>query len=166
LFVIQSDGEWKKMEKRIKLKVHKYRGYNTLYGDDHPQNLLKEGTGVYYASASDRGPPNEDWIIFELDEESSVVPSTLKIRNDDDGRYGIKHISISIGSTINDFEEWIEIKDIKKNKDILQEFPVDTVSTYFAVRKQFKFLKLSILEKDGWSQNAFYEFVVCGVLMQ
>ena len=157
-------GDLREIEKRFELKVHQFRG--SRYGDEHPQNLLKEGTESRYLSASVSGPPNEDWIIFELDEESSVVPSTLKIRNDNSS-LGIKHISISIGSAINDFEEWIEIKDIKKNKDILQEFPVDTVSTYFAVKKQFKFLKLRILENYGnRDDNVFYEFVFCGVLMQ
>jgi len=159
LFMIQSDCDWKNEEKRIKLKVHKFRG---CWNYNEPQNLLKEGTGDYYCSDSNRGPPNEDWIVFELDEESIVVPSTLKIRNDDSS-YGIKHISISIGSTINDFEEWIEIKDIKNNEDILQEFPVDTVSSHFAFKKRFKYLNVRILENYGDTFiNAFYEFVVCG----
>jgi len=48
---------------------------------------------------------------------------------------------------------------MKKNKD-LQEFPVDMEFSYFAVKKQFKFLKLRILENYGSnSVNAFYEFV-------
>merc|ERR1711879_268907 len=53
----------------MKLTVRKHRGHYIDDDEDeyHPQNLLKEGTGDSYMS--DGGPSNEDWIVFEHDEE-------------------------------------------------------------------------------------------------
>ena len=77
------------------------------------------------------GQPNEDWMIFGLDEDTKIIPTALGIRNNGYD-WSIKHISISIGVDGAEFEEMIGIQDIEKNDVELQVFPLDMVSSYFS----------------------------------
>merc|ERR1712173_21547 len=124
-------------EEPIKLTVRKHRGhYKDKYIDYHPQNLLKEGTSDYYNTGSYKGPPNEDWIVFEHDEESRFIPTKVIIRNDN-GSWGIKRIAIYGGNNIDDLEQWIEIDGIHKANKERQIFPIGSMQRCIAYIQQF-----------------------------
>lgn len=151
-------------ERPLQLRVHDWRGnrkdwtdHRSDYDGRGAQHLLEEGTETYYQSDIGKG---EDWIIFELDESSNVIPTMLGIRNSSYGS-GMKHISICTSCDGEHFEQLMQLKDIQKHSDP-QVFPLDISSSYFEWRNQSKFWKLKLLKNHGSRWHALAEFVVFG----
>merc|ERR1712087_592018 len=129
----------------------------------HPRHLLDEGTANMYNSYQ-CGPAHEDWIVFEVLEEAPFIPKDIVIRNYTNNSASIKKIAVGGGRNSDEFVEWIEIHGIHKWSEEQQKFPISADAKQLALREQFKFFKLRILENYGWSEgNAFYEFAVFGV---
>merc|ERR1712129_368009 len=68
----------KEKEKEIELRVSAHRGHSN---GGHPQNLLDGNEWTYYQSKRGLSPIG-DWIDFVMSEDAVVIPSKIRIRND------------------------------------------------------------------------------------
>ena len=143
-------------EQQIKMQIVSSRGHD----EDPPSNLLKSGRKDCYCSL-EGAAPNEDWIVFGVLQKSAFSPSSIVIRNIED-LSGIKDISILGGSNEKQFEQWLTIKNIKKNEQ-RQSFPINPESAKMAQSKQWQYFKLLITANHGDEEcNIFYEFALFG----
>ena len=144
--------------KRIILKVSSHRGN---YDGSPPANLLVEGTDSVYDSDG-KGPPEEDWIIFQVASEERILPNNIVIRNSS-GRTGIREIKIEASSDGMIFDDWMQIENISRESEELQVFELDSASVIDAWEKAFIFFKVNIVENHGAPYNVFYEFRINGL---
>ena len=143
----------------LKLVVSSHRGH---YGSSHPKCLLEKGSRTHYDNDI-RQPVSEDWIIFEKLVDDTI-PTTISISNSED-RYSLKSMKIDGSVDNNTFEEWIQIDNIWKGKDV-QHFTLDPSSVFYAWKRRFRYFRLSSMESHGRVRYLyFYEFGVLGVAM-
>merc|ERR1712129_388060 len=85
-------------------------------------NLLDgKGTETRYWSKQ-RESPIGDWIEFEMSEETVVIPTKIRIRNDNDP-YALKVISLSVGSGDGSWHKLVDdVTDIQQQSETEQEF--------------------------------------------
>ena len=138
---------------RVDLVVEKHRGH---YGSFHPNKLLDGKKGTFYLSK--RGSPSSDWIIFKQREQQRFVSTKIMIRNGP-YEYAIKSIAIQCSEDGVEYQELIQIDDIKQGKEEKQWFDLNPQQSRF-----MKFIKLNILGNYGFDYNGFYEFGVFGHL--
>ena len=153
--VIEQQGE-----NQIKLEVDSHRGH---WGDRHIKSVLEEGTSACYDSDG-KGPPKEDWFIFDQQSKERFIPTRIVIRNGIE-RYALKKISIAgkNGSDGIEIKHWLTIDDIRRTKDELQTFSVDPAVAFFAWSQNYNVFRINVLENHGGSYNFFYEFRIYGV---
>ena len=144
--------------KCVSLEIYTHRGN---YGSRHPKGLLLEGMGDHYDSDG-KGPPEEDWIVFKSVSKKRIFPTNIMIRNYNGG-YGLKTIKIDGSMDGVVFEDWIEIKNISRENNDLQQFDLDFVVGYFAWERAYTYFKLNVVQNHGHSYNMFYEFRINGV---
>merc|ERR1712012_103588 len=93
------------------------------YSSHHPNNLLVDNAYLCYLSNSFFKPIG-DWIIFKLNTNRIMKPSSISIRNDPYS-YGIKSISLWMGRDDGYWTKMAEdIKWIHKDNRNQQKFPL------------------------------------------
>jgi len=150
--------------KQIELKVSKHRGHS--FGDQgHPRNLLDgKGTETGYYSKYGESAIG-DWIEFVMSEEAVVVPTKIRIRNDD-GRMAIKVISLFIGVGDDSWHKLVDdVTDIQKQDDYEQEFVFGEllVTPQWIGENNAKHIRMEVRQNYGNKENnAFYGFRLFG----
>jgi len=154
--------------KEIPLSVFKHRGHRWNDDCNHPRNLL-DGKGTKNAYISDRNKPAVgDWMVFKIESGCIVIPKRVIIQNEWND-YGLKSIELSLGSDGDDddgeFDILSVIPRIENESKCKQQFELknETMDDAMIWMKDYKFIKLRVLENWGGHQNVFWSFSVLGM---
>lgn len=150
---------WSDSEQMIPLSVYDHRGHSSNY---HPNNLLVDNTNSYYRSNYSLKPIG-DWIIFKLNTNRIMKPSSISIRNSIYD-YGIKSISLWMGRDDGYWTKMAEdIKGIHQNNKDPQKFALSLlVSDDELIKNGYDLFMMEVLGNWGHSQNMFYSFQLNG----
>ena len=150
----------------IPLTVYRHRGHYDDNARCHPRNLLdKKGTETRYV---DTYPAVGDWITFKIESPFIVIPKAVIILTSDGPLDGdaLKSISLSLSVDGDEFEDFAVIQDIHRDNEEEQYLNLKDVmlSNSRIWMKDYKYLKLTVIENWGNWKNIFYSFSLFGVL--
>ena len=174
--------------KEIPLTVYRHRGHQEDDEKYHPRNLLDgKGTKTEYIGGK---PAKDDWIIFRMESESTVIPKAVIIRPHCfkadvmlAGWTMSVDLSLPVSGDSDEFETFaiissIELVQLNKESDsyynlkdemIKLEMDQDDVliSDMMVWMKNYKYLKLRVLHTwDQVSCNKLYTFYVLGLVCE
>ena len=149
----------------IPLSIYRHRGHYNNLDKFHPRNLLdKMGTESAETEYLSTSPGVGDWIVFKLETPFFVIPREVAIRNDP-SKAGLKSIELSISDDGNDdnFDHFATISNLPQDNDEAIRCELKEVWLSRIWMKDYKFIKLKVLENWGGLGNIFHLFCIRGI---
>ena len=147
----------------IPLSVYDHHGH---HGPHHPRNLLvANGRETGYVSSAVSG--TNDWFIFKIESACVCIPKAIIIRNSA-SECGVRSIELSLATdeAEDKFDAFDVIHDIQQNDRGQQFYDLKDTMLNAATLwdKNYKFIKVKLLNNFGGDKNSFYFFSVTGFI--
>ena len=148
----------------VSLSIDSAKGWNDA--QHSPSNILEDnGCDTYYRSKL--GPPDRDYIIFNIDDhdkKESLIITKIGIVNNANPVGGVKSARIFVGDATKN--EWQKVHKIELENKLLQLKKTEQVIEAMFVVEQQTHIKLVIDDHYNGKYNELCRFKVYGVVVE